>query len=178
MGVAICLRHILAELPLDAGVNSGCGVVELPDFLPPQWHWHASTGPARPVAFLSLHPSQPVHACSRRRWFMIGSVLGTASQRVWSSFYRVSQMMKPQVVFVLGGPGAGKGTQCARIVEVGWGERTIDINRLWELALTRRHYLVDFRMLVHFTNPLFNQVISTFANFRLSSKNEPSHRAS
>uniref|UniRef100_A0A9J7YH69 UMP-CMP kinase n=1 Tax=Cyprinus carpio carpio TaxID=630221 RepID=A0A9J7YH69_CYPCA len=26
-------------------------------------------------------------------------------------------MMKPQVVFVLGGPGAGKGTQCARIVE-------------------------------------------------------------
>lgn len=26
--------------------------------------------------------------------------------------------MKPLVVFVLGGPGAGKGTQCARIVEV------------------------------------------------------------
>ncbi|KAA0718876.1 UMP-CMP kinase [Triplophysa tibetana] len=26
-------------------------------------------------------------------------------------------MVKPQVVFVLGGPGAGKGTQCARIVE-------------------------------------------------------------
>ncbi|KPP63586.1 UMP-CMP kinase-like [Scleropages formosus] len=25
--------------------------------------------------------------------------------------------MKPQVVFVLGGPGAGKGTQCAKIVE-------------------------------------------------------------
>ncbi|XP_006839795.1 PREDICTED: UMP-CMP kinase isoform X2 [Chrysochloris asiatica] len=25
--------------------------------------------------------------------------------------------MKPQVVFVLGGPGAGKGTQCTRIVE-------------------------------------------------------------
>lgn len=27
-------------------------------------------------------------------------------------------LMKPLVVFVLGGPGAGKGTQCARIVEV------------------------------------------------------------
>jgi hypothetical protein len=28
---------------------------------------------------------------------------------------------KPQVVFVLGGPGAGKGTQCANIVrEYGW----------------------------------------------------------
>lgn len=26
-------------------------------------------------------------------------------------------MKKPQVVFVLGGPGAGKGTQCSRIVE-------------------------------------------------------------
>uniref|UniRef100_A0A2K6PGG5 Cytidine/uridine monophosphate kinase 1 n=1 Tax=Rhinopithecus roxellana TaxID=61622 RepID=A0A2K6PGG5_RHIRO len=27
------------------------------------------------------------------------------------------RLMKPLVVFVLGGPGAGKGTQCARIVE-------------------------------------------------------------
>jgi UMP-CMP kinase len=28
---------------------------------------------------------------------------------------------KPRVVFVLGGPGAGKGTQCAKIVEeFGW----------------------------------------------------------
>ena len=26
-------------------------------------------------------------------------------------------MAKPNVVFVLGGPGAGKGTQCAKIVE-------------------------------------------------------------
>lgn len=26
-------------------------------------------------------------------------------------------MMKPQVVFVLGGPGAGKGTQCSKIIE-------------------------------------------------------------
>ena len=25
---------------------------------------------------------------------------------------------KPNVIFVLGGPGAGKGTQCARIAEV------------------------------------------------------------
>ena len=27
-------------------------------------------------------------------------------------------MGKPKVVFVLGGPGAGKGTQCTRIVKV------------------------------------------------------------
>ncbi|CAM5136229.1 unnamed protein product [Eretmochelys imbricata] len=30
---------------------------------------------------------------------------------------RLLLLMKPLVVFVLGGPGAGKGTQCARIVE-------------------------------------------------------------
>lgn len=33
------------------------------------------------------------------------------------SVYRLfSNMTKPQVVFVLGGPGAGKGTQCSNIV--------------------------------------------------------------
>lgn len=34
--------------------------------------------------------------------------------------------VKPQVVFVLGGPGAGKGTQCANIVKVG--EHAYDIH--------------------------------------------------
>lgn len=33
--------------------------------------------------------------------------------------------MKPQVVFVLGGPGAGKGTQCARIVAVREMQRLV-----------------------------------------------------
>ncbi|XP_048353526.1 UMP-CMP kinase [Sphaerodactylus townsendi] len=33
-----------------------------------------------------------------------------------SSLRRLSRLMKPVVVFVLGGPGAGKGTQCSRIV--------------------------------------------------------------
>ncbi|XP_078120558.1 UMP-CMP kinase [Sander vitreus] len=48
---------------------------------------------------------------------MIGRLFGNVSQRVPSLLYRVSLMMKPQVVFVLGGPGAGKGTQCSKIVE-------------------------------------------------------------
>uniref|UniRef100_A0A8C2XE47 UMP-CMP kinase n=1 Tax=Cyclopterus lumpus TaxID=8103 RepID=A0A8C2XE47_CYCLU len=48
---------------------------------------------------------------------MIGFLLGSVSQRAKSFLYRVSLVMKPQVVFVLGGPGAGKGTQCSKIVE-------------------------------------------------------------
>ncbi|XP_074544231.1 UMP-CMP kinase [Halichoeres trimaculatus] len=48
---------------------------------------------------------------------MIGRVLGYVSQRVPSLLNLVLLKMKPQVVFVLGGPGAGKGTQCSRIVE-------------------------------------------------------------
>lgn len=49
---------------------------------------------------------------------MIGGLFAKVFQRVPSLLYRVSLMMKPQVVFVLGGPGAGKGTQCSKIVEV------------------------------------------------------------
>lgn len=48
---------------------------------------------------------------------MISRLIGFVPQRVSSLFYRVSLTMKPQVVFVLGGPGAGKGTQCSKIVE-------------------------------------------------------------
>ena len=33
---------------------------------------------------------------------------------------RMASIAKPLVVFVLGGPGAGKGTQCARIVKVSY----------------------------------------------------------
>lgn len=49
---------------------------------------------------------------------MIARLFSNVSQRVPSFLYRVSLMMNPQVVFVLGGPGAGKGTQCSKIVEV------------------------------------------------------------
>ncbi|XP_040026818.1 UMP-CMP kinase [Gasterosteus aculeatus] len=48
---------------------------------------------------------------------MLGSLLGNVSRGAQSLLYRLSLTMKPQVVFVLGGPGAGKGTQCSKIVE-------------------------------------------------------------
>ncbi|XP_068427463.1 UMP-CMP kinase [Clinocottus analis] len=48
---------------------------------------------------------------------MIGVLFANVSKRAHSLLYRVSLAMKPQVVFVLGGPGAGKGTQCSKIVE-------------------------------------------------------------
>ncbi|GCB71784.1 UMP-CMP kinase [Scyliorhinus torazame] len=35
----------------------------------------------------------------------------------WGALVRKLMMMKPKVVFVLGGPGAGKGTQCVKIVK-------------------------------------------------------------
>ena len=38
---------------------------------------------------------------------------------------RIMSVARPLVVFVLGGPGAGKGTQCANIVQVG-----LNINNL------------------------------------------------
>lgn len=49
---------------------------------------------------------------------MIVGLLHRLSGKLPHVVHRISVMMKPQVVFVLGGPGAGKGTQCARIVEV------------------------------------------------------------
>lgn len=42
------------------------------------------------------------------------SFLGTTSSRAAAS----TLAKKPKVVFVLGGPGSGKGTQCAKIVSV------------------------------------------------------------
>ncbi|XP_037537557.1 UMP-CMP kinase [Nematolebias whitei] len=48
---------------------------------------------------------------------MFGRLVGNLFQRVPSLLNRRSLMTKPNVVFVLGGPGAGKGTQCSKIVE-------------------------------------------------------------
>ncbi|KAI7809231.1 UMP-CMP kinase [Triplophysa rosa] len=48
---------------------------------------------------------------------MIVGLLHRLSEKLPRVVHRISAMVKPQVVFVLGGPGAGKGTQCARIVE-------------------------------------------------------------
>ncbi|XP_026854176.2 UMP-CMP kinase isoform X1 [Electrophorus electricus] len=48
---------------------------------------------------------------------MIVGLLRSLSAKVPSAVPRIALTMKPQVIFVLGGPGAGKGTQCTKIVE-------------------------------------------------------------
>ena len=50
------------------------------------------------------------------------TVLVNGIRRLFSSVMAPARD-KFNVVFVLGGPGAGKGTQCARIVEVGGRRR-------------------------------------------------------
>ena len=53
--------------------------------------------------------------CGRRLLHVLGLSFPLLTGR--PRFLFPHRFMKPQVVFVLGGPGAGKGTQCARIVE-------------------------------------------------------------
>ncbi|OCT82721.1 hypothetical protein XELAEV_18025251mg [Xenopus laevis] len=48
---------------------------------------------------------------------MLYRLLKTLPRVSAASFHCVRHIMKPLVVFVLGGPGAGKGTQCERIVQ-------------------------------------------------------------
>ncbi|MEE6522626.1 hypothetical protein FKM82_021251, partial [Ascaphus truei] len=48
---------------------------------------------------------------------MLGQLLGSLPRFSPVSLRSLHCAMKPLVVFVLGGPGAGKGTQCERIVE-------------------------------------------------------------
>lgn len=48
---------------------------------------------------------------------MISRLFANVSRKAPILLSRVLLTMKPQVVFVLGGPGAGKGTQCSKIVE-------------------------------------------------------------
>ncbi|XP_007463986.1 PREDICTED: UMP-CMP kinase isoform X2 [Lipotes vexillifer] len=53
--------------------------------------------------------------CGRRLLYVLGLSFPLLTGR--PLFLCPHRLMRPQVVFVLGGPGAGKGTQCARIVE-------------------------------------------------------------
>ena len=68
---------------------------------------------------LSQRPTQQrcmLSRCGRRLLHVLGLSFPLLTGR--PLFLFPHRFMKPQVVFVLGGPGAGKGTQCARIVEV------------------------------------------------------------
>lgn len=63
-------------------------------------------------------------------FFPAGFMIVGPLSRLCKKAPRIFLAMNPQVVFVLGGPGAGKGTQCAKIVEVGRSRATSDITGL------------------------------------------------
>lgn len=62
-----------------------------------------------------------LNRCGRRLLHVLGLSFPLLTRR--PLFLCPHRLMKPLVVFVLGGPGAGKGTQCARIVEVRPGQQ-------------------------------------------------------
>lgn len=47
-----------------------------------------------------------------------GSLVDWCKNRLAQFLKRIMSATKPLVIFVLGGPGVGKGTQCGKIVEV------------------------------------------------------------
>lgn len=72
---------------------------------------------------LHQRPTEPrcmLRRCGRRLLYVLGLSFPLLTGR--PLFLCPHRLMRPQVVFVLGGPGAGKGTQCARIVEVRPGQ--------------------------------------------------------
>lgn len=125
-----------------------------------------------PLVDRILHflPTDPVHTVrfGVQSWFMISPLIGTVFQKLPSCFYRLSLMMKPQVVFVLGGPGAGKGTQCSKIVEVRrmGRERTVKSVTFdgYDLTVIGVYNIMIRRMLIllnlSLNIPLFNTLMS------------------
>ena len=53
------------------------------------------------------------------------------AQRVMSS------VVRPIVIFVLGGPGAGKGTQCEKIVKVAGKTSFLECKQIFNLKLNK-----------------------------------------
>ena len=46
-----------------------------------------------------------------------GPLVASVFSKNLRHFFKVVKMAKPNVIFVLGAPGSGKGTQCQKIVE-------------------------------------------------------------
>ena len=50
----------------------------------------------------------------------------------------MSSVVRPIVIFVLGGPGAGKGTQCEKIVKVAVKTSFLECKQIFNLKLNNR----------------------------------------
>lgn len=61
--------------------------------------------------------SRPCAALLRTAKVVAASCLSSLGVSNSRSFSRLAAMSKPNIIFVLGAPGSGKGTACARIVE-------------------------------------------------------------
>lgn len=108
-------RQLWWWLPVRPSGATWKWMVVNPSSPPPQAHClasHISTSNARPPACVNNEPAAlPPLAVTARALRLLAT---TAHARQSIS----GVMAKPTVMFVLGGPGAGKGTQCGRIVDV------------------------------------------------------------
>lgn len=72
--------------------------------------------PQQPYAHMAQRMQQWAQTPPTAASFANGTATATNSTSVSNSMSKNNAPVKPQVVFVLGGPGAGKGTQCANLV--------------------------------------------------------------
>lgn len=101
------------------GCRAAAGADSARPFLPRPAPRHRRPGRCQ----LSQRPAETrcmLSRCGRRLLHVLGLRFPLLTCR--PLFLCPHRLMKPLVVFVLGGPGAGKGTQCARIVEVRPGQ--------------------------------------------------------
>jgi UMP-CMP kinase len=75
------------------------------------FNWLASVAATSTLALIN-HP-----VCSTVKFINVGGIVCLSAYTMVDNAHATNTPKKPIVVFVLGGPGSGKGTQCAKIVK-------------------------------------------------------------